>query len=146
MSSSLSRWNQNLQKCTIDRPFPENTVGGTESYWVFPLNHRNVLGKGFLAKLRELPRSLGIPGEFPGNMQRSKEMAITAMNSGFCSYKNLACIISRSGIGGTYSPIIFVSVYYEAIFLFLSRNNGVLGLKYYFSVCPLDTDILLTNV
>ena len=41
--------------------------GGTG--W-FPLNHGNVLGKGFPPKSRELTGSPGIPGEFPGNMQR----------------------------------------------------------------------------
>ena len=59
------------QRVNSDRPFPENSVGGTGSNWMFPLNHGNVLGQGFPAKSRELPRSPGIPGEFPGNMQLS---------------------------------------------------------------------------
>ena len=49
---------------------PEH-IGGTRSDWMFPLNHGSVLGKGFTPKLQEPPRSPGIPGGFPGNMQLS---------------------------------------------------------------------------
>ena len=96
-----------------DRPFPGNSWWD----WIVDLDHRNALVPAFPPKWQELPRSPGIPGEFPGNTISDMEIVVVGIDNSRdtrdCYSKFLSCFLM---FNGSMCSVVLRSISFSAFF------------------------------